>query len=222
MLKEGLEKLDFSAEQISFLEPKFEKYIEELQIFKSTCNSILGTDEHDEIVSRHILDSLAPYKIFCTMTEEILAKKGGDYKIEIADVGSGQGIPGIPLALAFPQIHFTLIERMTKRTAFLDHAVAALELKNVTVNPIEVERVKTESFDIVTFRAFSPFNKKMIKPLLKILKPNGNLAAYKATPEKINEEMASVSEWVKKWEMKKLSVPFMEDHQRNLVLVPKQ
>ena len=82
MLKEGLEKLDFSAEQISFLEPKFEKYIEELQIFKSTCNSILGTDEHDEIVSRHILDSLAPYKIFCTMTEEILAKKGGDYKID--------------------------------------------------------------------------------------------------------------------------------------------
>lgn len=221
MLKKGLEELGFSQEQIERISPLLEKYIYELQLFKQKYNSVLGANTYEEIVSKHIMDSLAPCKIFEKMIEEIKQNKGDEYKIQFADVGTGTGLPGIPLAIAFPEISFTLIERMSKKTIFLETIVSILNLRNVTVKNIELERVPQDSFDVVVFRAFAPFNKKSIRPLLRVLHPDGKLAAYKSVPENITNEMENVKEWAPVWSMEHLDVPYMSGFQRNLVIVPR-
>jgi len=234
-LKEGLAKLNFTQEQIDFLVPKFELYINELRLFNSAYN-LVNTDNHDEIVINHILDSLAPIcelkklvdsftKIRSEMTE--LEKST---KIIIGDIGSGGGLPGIPLATAFlsmTDVKFYLVERMSKRCAFLENCAAIMGLTNVTVKNAEAEKVESDSIDIAVFRAFRPLDIKMTKTLLKLLAPNGFLAAYKAKKEKITEEMSQISSVVKNYEIKSLYVPFLTDsgdkeqRERNLVIIQK-
>ena len=72
----------------------------------------------------------------------------------MADVGSGAGVPGIPLAIAEPQRHFTLIDSRGKRAAFLRHVQGLLELSNVSVAHGRVEDMKDAGpFDTLLVRA---------------------------------------------------------------------
>ena len=219
MLKQGLEELGFSAELIERVLPKLQTYINELELFNSAYD-LVGADTHQDIVVRHILDSLAPYSHLKNLIAEIKELSQTD-SIEIADVGTGGGLPGIPLAIVFDDVHFTLVERMTKRCSFLENCRAVLQLENVTVKTLEAERVPQNSFDIVVFRAFRPLEKKMIRVLLRILKPNGKLAAYKAKMEKIQAEMEGIAQWAPKWDVLPLKVPFLTENERNLVVIPK-
>ena len=218
MLKQGLEELGFSAELIERVLPKLNSYINELELFNSAYD-LVGADTHQDIVVRHILDSLAPYSHLKNLISQ--AKENSQEQIEIADVGTGGGLPGIPLAIVFDDIHFTLVERMTKRCSFLENCRAVLQLENVTVKTLEAERVPQNSFDIVVFRAFRPLEKKMIRVVLRILKPNGKLAAYKAKMEKIQAEMEGIAQWAPKWDVLPLKVPFLTENERNLVVIPK-
>lgn len=218
MLKQGLEELGFSAELIERVLPKLNSYINELELFNSAYD-LVGADTHQDIVVRHVLDSLAPYSHLQNLISQ--AKENSAEQIELADVGTGGGLPGIPLAIVFDDIHFTLVERMTKRCSFLENCRAVLQLENVTVKTLEAERVPQNSFDIVVFRAFRPLEKKMIRVLLRILKPNGKLAAYKAKMEKIQAEMEGIAQWAPKWDVLPLKVPFLTENERNLVVIPK-
>lgn len=208
-LSEGLKKLslDFSEKQIMQLE----SYCSCVMEFNKTYN-LMKADSEDELYVNHVLDSLAaaPY----------LSKLISD-GTKVGDIGSGGGCPGIPLAVAFPQADFTLVERMEKRCAFLESAIKAMELKNVKVLCKQVDLVDPELFEVEVFRAFHPFDKKITKWLLKMLKKGGHLAAYKAREEKILAEMEEVKFLVPEYEKVKLTVPFLEDHERNLVVVKK-
>lgn len=224
LLKQGLEKLNFSQTEIDSLIIKMEQYIKELVLFNSAYN-LVNTDNHDEIVVRHILDSLAAAGEIKKLAD---AQKAKDKtKVVIGDIGSGGGLPGIPLASALPDIEFVLVERMSKRCAFLENAAAILGLKNVSVLNKEAEKVKKESIDIAVFRAFRPLDKTMIKTLLDLIPSNGVLAAYKAKKEKIIEEMSAIGYEEKDYDLKKLEVPFLTDtssdesRERNLVIVSK-
>ena len=177
LLQNGLKEFGFLDEEIPSLCQKMESYIKELILFNSAYN-LTNTSDHDELVTRHILDSLSAAQNIKKIAEKI----GPDVKI--ADIGSGGGLPGIPLAAAFPQFNFFLVERMAKRCAFLENCAAILGLKNVTVWNKEAEKVPSESFDISVFRAFRPLDEKMIKTLLSLTKTGGFLAAYKAKSEK--------------------------------------
>lgn len=98
----------------------------------------------DEMVSRHLLDSLsvAPF-----------VAEAGDHWL---DVGSGGGMPGIPLAILFPQAHFTLLDGNGKKTRFLTQVKLELGLPNLTVVHSRVEDFKPEQpFDGICSRAFS-------------------------------------------------------------------
>lgn len=218
MLKQGLEELGFSAELIERVLPKLNSYINELELFNSAYD-LVGADTHQDIVVRHILDSLAPYSHLQNLISQ--AKQNSTEQIEIADVGTGGGLPGIPLAIVFDDVNFTLVERMSKRCVFLENCRAVLQLENVTVKTLEAERVPQNSFDIVVFRAFRPLEKKMIRVLLRILKPNGKLAAYKAKMEKIQAEMEGIAQWAPNWDVLPLRVPFLTENERNLVVIPK-
>ena len=119
-LLQGLLKLDFTQEQCSTLVPKMEKYTNEIILFNSAYN-LTNTSDFDEIAVNHILDSLSGVKIIKQLTETIISKGTEPSKLKIADIGSGGGLPGIPLAAAMPQFNFTLVERMDKRCAFLEN-----------------------------------------------------------------------------------------------------
>jgi 16S rRNA (guanine527-N7)-methyltransferase len=201
-------------EEIPSLCQKMESYIKELILFNSAYN-LTNTSDHDELVTRHILDSLSAAQNIKKIAEKI----GPDVKI--ADIGSGGGLPGIPLAAAFPQFNFFLVERMAKRCAFLENCAAILGLKNVTVWNKEAEKVPAESFDISVFRAFRPLDEKMIKTLLSLTKTGGFLAAYKAKSENIKTEMDAINKIVPEYNVEKLFVPGLEDSERNLVIVKK-
>ena len=82
------------------------KYIEKIERFNPTL-SLVGATERRELVVRHILDSLAPLGIIQRLIKKQSGQKHG--VMEIADVGSGAGLPGIPLAIAMPDCRFTLI-----------------------------------------------------------------------------------------------------------------
>jgi len=143
----------------------------------------------------------------------------------IADIGSGGGLPGIPLAITMPDTNFVLAERMSKRCAFLENCAAIIGLKNVRVQNIEAERIEPNSFDIAVFRAFRPLDNKMLKVLLRTLKDGGVLAAYKAKRSKIEEEAANALSVLNCGsahgiEIVPLHVPFLEDRERHLLIIP--
>lgn len=214
LLQKGLKEFGFLDDEIPSLYQKMESYIKELILFNSAYN-LTNTSDHDELVTRHILDSLSAAQNIKKFAEKI----GPDVKI--ADIGSGGGLPGIPLAAAFPQFNFFLVERMAKRCAFLENCAAILGLKNVTVWNKEAEKVPAESFDISVFRAFRPLDEKMIKTLLSLTKTGGFLAAYKAKSENIKTEMDAINKIVPEYNVEKLFVPGLEDSERNLVIVKK-
>ncbi|MDI1352455.1 MAG: 16S rRNA (guanine(527)-N(7))-methyltransferase RsmG, partial [bacterium] len=94
------------------------------------------------MVNKHVLDSLA-----------ILSWIKGD---TILDVGTGAGLPGIPLAIARPEIHFTLLDSNGKKTRFLNEVKRQLNLKNLEIVQSRVENYQpTQGFDTVISRAFS-------------------------------------------------------------------
>ena len=232
-LEEGLAKLNFSKNQIERIAPLIENYADEILLFNGAYN-LVNASSRDEIFVRHILDSLSAAQEICRVAEKISAesaqsqsanaKKNKSEKITIADIGSGGGLPGIPLAAAFPQFNFVLVERMAKRCAFLENVRALLGLENVRIENSELEKIPHESFEIATFRAFRPLEKKMLANLLAVLKKGGALAAYKAKRKNIVEEMRLAN--CSSYNIIALNVPFLtdesaEEHERNLVLIEK-
>jgi 16S rRNA (guanine527-N7)-methyltransferase len=96
------------------------------------------------MVSRHLLDSLSVVKY--------VAQAGNNW----LDVGSGGGMPGIPLAIMFPQLHFTLLDANGKKTRFLTQVKLELQLSNLEVVHSRVEDFRPERpFEGICSRAFS-------------------------------------------------------------------
>lgn len=175
----------------------------------NSYHSFVAASGH-ELIIKHILDSLAPYSIFFKLIKE-------NHYISIADFGSGAGLPGIPLALTFPDIHCTLIDRMTKRINFLKSVVSQLDIRNVTVLETQAEHCKGQ-FDIITFRAFHQFEYKLFKKLFKLCTHNGIIAGYKGKPDKAEAELTTIAELIDSYTIVPLSVPFLNEA-RCLVLV---
>ncbi len=226
---DGIIKCGIPEAAAPLLAQKMEAYIKEIILFNSAYN-LTNTSDRDELVVRHIFDSLAAWKKISDTVVSISSE--GNSTIVIADIGSGGGLPGIPLAAAFAAVtasgvadysglRIELVERMEKRCSFLENCAAILGLKNVTVINSEAERVPEGEYDLITFRAFRPLDKKMTKTLLRIVKEGGLLCAYKAKAESIKEEMEGIKALVPEYEVVPLSVPGLEASERNLVVIRK-
>jgi 16S rRNA (guanine527-N7)-methyltransferase len=195
-------------------------YIAEIERFNPTL-SLVGTTERRELVIRHILDSLAPVGILRREIARLLEDRRDSSGVShIADVGSGAGLPGIPLAICLPDCRFTLIERKTRRAVFLQNTLAVLGLPNAAVEEREMEKAPRFRFDLITFRAFRPLEPAILKGLFRLLAPGGVLAAYKGRQEKIAAEMGAVRDLVGSWEAIPCPVPFLEEERHLVVIAP--
>lgn len=216
ILNEGLSELGFAQSSIPLFAQKLGTYIKELQLFNSAYN-LVNTSGFEELAIRHIFDSLAAHDIINSLAADIRSEDG----ICVGDIGSGGGLPGIPLAVVFPQFRFTLVERMDRRCAFLENCAAMLGLQNLTVQKSEAEKIPRESFDIAVFRALKPLDARFAKTLLSLIKKGGYLAAYKAKKTNIENEMNAIRSVIADYTLTEVRVPFMKDAERNIVVVKK-
>ena len=111
-------------------------------VFKwNAVYNLTASKNESDLINRHIKDSLTVAPYIC-----------GE---RIIDIGTGAGLPGIPLAILFPQKKFTLLDSNGKKTRFLTHAKIALNLKNVEVVQSRVENYQNTPYDCLLSRAFS-------------------------------------------------------------------
>jgi 16S rRNA (guanine527-N7)-methyltransferase len=124
---------------------RIQRYVDIL-LSRGIDYGLLGPREVDRIWERHILNSVA--------LSELIVEGA-----MVADVGSGAGLPGIPLALLRPDLQLTLIEPLLRRSTFLEEAVRDLGLSD----RVEVVRVRAEDhqirYDVVTARALAPLGR---------------------------------------------------------------
>ncbi|WP_373518241.1 16S rRNA (guanine(527)-N(7))-methyltransferase RsmG, partial [Pricia sp.] len=103
--------------------------------------NVFSRKDIDELYLRHVLHSLGIAKI-----------KRFKADVSVLDVGTGGGFPGIPLAILYPDVHFTLVDSIGKKIKVVDEVVAGLDLENVTTINDRVEVVKGK-FDFIVSRA---------------------------------------------------------------------
>jgi len=118
------------------------------------------------ILTLHMLDSLS------------VAKELGDAR-RLIDVGTGGGFPGIPLAVAFPDRHFTLIDGTQKKIRFVAEAIAALDIRNARAVAARAESYDAEkNFDVVITRAVGSLA-DTVERTARLLAPRGRVLAMK-------------------------------------------
>ncbi|MFU8838287.1 MAG: 16S rRNA (guanine(527)-N(7))-methyltransferase RsmG [Thiohalomonadaceae bacterium] len=156
-----------------------------------------------EMVTRHLLDSLA-----------VVPHLHGQ---RIIDVGSGAGLPGIPLALAFPQREFVLLDSNSKKTRFLTQVRAELGLANLSVVHGRVEDYHpSPGFDCVISRAYASIA-DILSSSGHLLDEHGEFLAMKGgLPE---QELAALPSRWRVQELLPLQVPGLEQEQRHLLRI---
>ncbi|TRZ57095.1 MAG: 16S rRNA (guanine(527)-N(7))-methyltransferase RsmG [Rhodocyclaceae bacterium] len=194
--------LELSAESVE----KLGVYLRLLAKWNRTYNLTAVRDE-GAMVSQHLLDSLAVLPYLQSSSKTIRS---------LADVGSGGGLPGIPLAIACPQVKIELIEASHKKASFLEQARIELSLTNVSVHCGRVEAFKPkELFDAVISRAFSSLA-KFVQLASHLLAPGGLLLAMKGVYPQ--EEIEQLPSGWKMLQSMPLSVPKL-NAQRDLIVI---
>ncbi len=145
-----------------------------------------------DMVARHLLDSLAALPFVHGAT--------------LADLGSGAGLPGVPLAIARPELAVTLVESNGKKARFLREAARSLPLPNVTVAEARVQDA-TGTFDTVTARAFASLA-DMLAWGGHLLAGDGRWLALKGRPDRA--EIAAVTAPFRVAGVHALAVPGVE------------
>jgi 16S rRNA (guanine527-N7)-methyltransferase len=169
-----------------------EEQIEQLMCFLalltkwSRVYNLSAIKEPRQMVIRHLLDSLSVLP--CLQGERCI------------DVGTGAGLPGLPLAIAQPDVGFELLDSSSKKTRFIQQVIVELGLKNVVPVQSRVQEYQpTEKFDTVTARAFTALP-EMMAMTRHLLKTGGRLLAMKANEEVAEAysgfELASIEELV--------------------------
>jgi 16S rRNA (guanine527-N7)-methyltransferase len=200
--------LNLNPENIADLE----LFLQEMGRWNQVHN-LTAIEGEQNSIRLHLIDSITVLPIM----RQFLTDPGPS----IADLGSGGGLPAIPIAILQPDWHLTLIEAIRKKTAFLQHVRGKLGLKNIQVLSERVEVVgKNQSgqFDAVISRAFTNLA-NFLELSLPLLKPEGLVFAMKA--KRADEELQDVC--MDDWRLVAdvpLKIPNLAVERRLLVLSP--
>ncbi len=167
----------------------FEIYYEELTAWNRRVN-LTGIVDYEEVQVRHFLDSLT---VALALDEATLAGEGE--RPRLIDVGSGAGLPGVPLKILFPFLSLTLLESAGKKVAFLRHLVSRLGLGDVEVVAGRAEELGhqagyREAFHVAVSRAVAPLP-TLAELCLPFCRLGGILVAQKKFP--VAEELAGAA-----------------------------
>lgn len=175
------------------------RLLDELDVWNEKVN-LTAIRERPQQITKHLLDSLSVHVFL----------RGS----RIADMGTGAGFPGLPLACVNPDKHFTLLDSTAKKLKFVDHAAALLDLQNVSTVHTRAEAYKPkERFDTVIARAVGPVN-TFIEWCGHLCASSGRLLAMKGRyPE---EELRDMPSGWKLVAVHRLDVPGLEE-ERHLV-----
>ena len=198
-LAAGLAELGLSFD--AAIQQRFLQYIALLHKWNKVYN-LTAVREPEKMLYQHVLDSLAvlPYAL----------------GPRLLDVGTGAGLPGVPLAIARPDLAVTLLDSNHKRTVFLRQACIELALTNVTVVCERVEAWQPDaSFDQVISRAFSDMG-EFVRLVARLCAPGGMILAMKGLYP--HDELGHLPAGVTAEQVIPLKVPGLEA-QRHLVLI---
>jgi len=218
-----MEKLKAGARELGLeLTPaqleQFDSYYKELIDWNGRVN-LTAITEYEEIQLKHFLDSLT---VISAWPPEA-AKKD----FSIIDVGTGAGLPGIPLKIAFPSIKLVLLEATVKKTDFLNHVISKLELEYVEIVAGRAEEIAhqphyRERFDLVLSRAVAALP-VLVELTLPFAAVGGSFIAQKKGA--IDEEIERAGRAIgllggSLREVKKVDLPSFSD-ERYLVVIDK-
>ena len=198
-LQSGLQALQLSLDEAD--QERLLQFVQLLIKWNRVYN-LTSVRKPDDIIIRHILDSLVvvPY---------LRGRR-------VLDVGTGAGLPGIPLSLACPDSEFVLLDSNNKKIRFVRQAIADLGLENVTAEQTRVEDYRpAQPFDVVVSRAYSSLA-EMHGQVVRLLAPGGRLLAMKGVYPLA--EMDVLKEAGLPMEIIPLHVPGL-DAERNLVIL---
>lgn len=203
LLDDGLAQLSLPVSTAAAT--KLQAFIALLEKWNQAYN-LTAIREPTQMVSRHVLDSLA-----------VLPHVHGP---RILDIGTGPGLPGIPLALAKPEWHFTLLDANAKKTRFVTQAVAELKLENVEVVQVRVEKfAPTQRWDTVVTRAFGSLA-EIIAAAGHLVAPQGRVVAMKGVyPE---EELGALPAGFQLKAVEALKVPQLDAARHVVIVAPTQ
>ncbi|RIY31617.1 16S rRNA (guanine(527)-N(7))-methyltransferase RsmG [Psittacicella hinzii] len=179
-------------------------YLELMHKWNKAYN-LTAIKDPEEMLIKHVVDSLAVAPYFAKYSK-------------VLDVGTGAGLPGIPLAIYFakanPEMHFYLLDSLGKRIQFLRQVVLTLKLKNVTIIHSTVEDYNEQQFDCITSRAFTALD-RMTLVCQHLLADQGNYLLLKGA--KAQEELQTMPESFSLVSLDNIIVPGIEDNERYLV-----
>ncbi len=210
LLQDGLNKLKIQCPEATIF--SLNVYIDEIILWNAAYKLVAAVDRK-ELIIRHVLDSLAP---LIYIKQSVM---DAPLPVNLADAGSGNGLPGIPVSLCLPDMPMTLIERSGRRAGFLRNAVVMAGKPEITIAEQDIREV-SDLFSVVMFRAFRPLP-DIFRELSRITKPGGTLFAYKGKAVSLAEELDAVpSGWLKGWQVAvhSIEVPFLDAERHVCVL----
>jgi len=199
MLERGVEALGVTLRPGQ--RDELERYLTLLEKWNRVYN-LTAVRDRERMVTHHLLDSLA-----------IVSHVRGP---DVLDVGSGAGLPGIPLAIARPDLRVTLLDSNHKKSAFLRQVVAELKIPNTDVQAERVESWATDArFDTIVSRAFAAVG-DFVRASQRLLAPHGVFVAMKGVYPR--EEIERLPPGLRIKEVVKVEVPKL-DAARHLVII---
>jgi 16S rRNA (guanine527-N7)-methyltransferase len=179
------------------------RLLDELALWNANVN-LTGIVQREKMITHHLLDSL-------TIHSDIRGNT-------VADVGTGAGFPGLPLALVDPARQYTLIDSNNKKIRFVTHAVTLLELSNVTPLHARAESLRPKpAFDTVVARALAPLP-DLLRQVAPLAGPSTRILAMKG--KRPDAELAAVPPGWRVLETRPLQVPGLPDA-RTLITLEK-
>ena len=157
---------DFSPKQIEQF-----KALDQLYKEWNAKINVISRKDIDSLYEKHVLHSLSIAAVF-----------NFPAGMEIIDIGTGGGFPGVPLAIFFPEVRFHLVDSINKKLKIIEAVKEAIGLTNVTTQHIRAEEIKNRKFDFAVSRAVAPLKDLWAwsKPLLKNTQFEKNESIYKS------------------------------------------